>query len=133
MQALFFILFLSVQSFAVTFEVRGKKQDLLFQTNSSTAVPVKLGQLTVNILDVGQIPYVGNSSGILKIFQLEQDVVVVSDTEMKAYGWCFSIDGLTPETMADQTEITDLNSKIIWCWAYAHYENGQWTGQCVKD
>jgi hypothetical protein len=133
MKIFFVILFLSVQSFAITFEVRGKKQNLLFQTNSSTEVPVKLGQLTVDILDQGQIPYTGNNSGILKIFDLEQDVEVVSDTEMKAYGWCFSVDGFTPETMADQTEITDANSKIIWYWAYAHYENGHWTGQCVKD
>jgi hypothetical protein len=49
---------------------------------------------------------------------------------MKAYGWCFRLNGEVPELMAN--EVTDLreNDVIEWYYAYAHYRGGQWIAQC---
>jgi hypothetical protein len=124
--------FLSFYANAVIVEVRGKLGAPLFLSEANYKIPSNVGEISVQALDKGKVPYTGGSFGLAKIFDLGNDIVVISKTEMKAYGWCFDIDGLVPETMADETLVVDQNSKIIWYYAYAHYKDGNWIGQCVK-
>lgn len=119
-------------AFAVQLTIRGKAQQLLF----SQSVPLQnfedVGNFSVKVFADNQIPFSGDASGISELYHLSQDIEVISDTEMKAYGWCFSIDGQVPETMPDQTELTNDSSSIHWFYAYAHYKDGEWIAQCAK-
>lgn len=91
-----------------------------------------LGELSIKVLDLYEVDYQGNERGINTAFQTpfgDESLVVLSDTEMKAYGWCFSINGQVPEVYADQI-ILENGDKISWYYAFAHYKNGEWIAQC---
>ena len=128
-----FVLFaLSLPAHAVTVEVLGQRGEQLLKQNLDATLPTNAGEVTIAIFDQYKVPYVGSTAGIAEIYNLKQEIRFVSDTEMKAYGWCFSIDGVVVDTMPDQTLVSTNDSVIQWYYAYAHYKDGQWIGQCVK-
>ena len=114
-------LILSLQAQAVTVEVIGDKGTSLFKQNIGLMLPTNVGETTIAIFDQYSVPYVGSDSGIVEIYNLKQEIEVVSDTEMKAYGWCYSIDGVVVETMPDATPVMTADTIIQWYYAYAHY------------
>ncbi len=122
---------LSVQ--AVTIKVIGEKGAMLFESKIESQIPSDVGTVSVLAFDLGHVDYEGDSSSISKIYNLGQNIEVVSDTEMKAHGWCFAINGQVPETMPDKTEVLNQDTTIEWYYAYAHYKDGDWIGQCVRD
>jgi hypothetical protein len=117
---------------AVNLKIFGKQGELLFESEIQTSLPSDVGTSSIQAFDAGHIRYEGGVSGISKIFELGQDIDVLSDTEMKAYGWCFAVNGSAPDTMPDQTPVISQDTKIEWYYAYAHYKNGLWIGQCVR-
>ena len=135
MKNIFTIIMISLFSLfahAITVEVLSEKGEQLFQQNIGLMLPSTVGEVTIAIFDQHSVPYAGTESDIAEIYNLKQEIKVVSDTEMKAYGWCFSINGAVVETMPDETEVITADSMIQWFYAYAHYKDGQWIGQCVK-
>lgn len=118
--------------FAISFEVLGKNGSPILRTEVIPTLPLNVGEMSVQVLETHQIPFQGSVYGISKITDLGQDIEVISDFEMKAYGWCFSIDGVIPETMPDQTPLLAEAKHIQWFYAYAHYYKGEWIGQCVR-
>lgn len=137
MRQLFPILFISLfglNSQAIHIQVVGKNGILLYQNEVTLELPTHVGEATVQAFNRDHVPYEGTVHGIKQIYDLKQDIEIISDTEMKAYGWCFSIDGETPDTMPDQTAITNQNSHIRWYYAYARYKDGDWVGtMCTED
>lgn len=126
------IIFCSLLTYAITVEVLGEKGEQLFNQKIGLLLPSHVGETTIAIFDQYNVPYVGSDSGIVELYNLKQEIKVVSDTEMKAFGWCFSINGVVVETMPDETEVVSANSIIQWFYAYAHYKDGQWIGQCMR-
>lgn len=126
----------TANALAVEIQIFGKPQRLgepalaLLQVSRSLPLPQSVGQITVDLLKEKKVPFEGGVYGISNMFELGQDVEVISDNEMLAYGWCFELDGVVPETMADQTLVLSPTSRLIWFYAYAHYKNGQWIAQC---
>ncbi len=133
MKVVLISLLFCAQAQALTLEIIGKRGASLLKTNQQISLPTNVGQVSFQILQENKIPFHGGSYGFDSIFNLGQDIKAISDVEMKAYGWCFSIDGFVPETMADKTPMPDTNSSIIWFYAYAHYKDGRWIAQCHKD
>lgn len=123
----------SLASSALTVRVVRKRNQLLFELNIKMQLPTSVGEATVDAFEQGEVFYQGGAFGIVKMFDLTNDVEVISDMEMKAYGWCFSLDGITTDTMADKTPVASETSVIEWSYAYAHYVRGEWTAQCVRD
>jgi hypothetical protein len=126
------ILFTTLNTYAITIEVFGKSGEVLFSTHLNYALPFNVGEISVIAFDQKKIPYQGDSSGITGIFNLGSDIEIISDTELKAFGWCFSIDGDIVDTMPNQTDVLSEDSIIQWYYAYAHYKNGDWIGQCLR-
>lgn len=96
--------------------------------------PMSLGAFTLEGLDALGLSYQGNERGLNSI---EGSVIgmdaleVLSDTEMRAYGWCFSINGEVPEIYADEIPLTSSADHVVWFFAFAHYQGGDWVAQCV--
>lgn len=138
--AIGFILFLSFGQFAraaelspVSFKVIGKNGEVLDSHQDEVSLPQTAGQVTVHFLEKNQIPFVGDADGIVSIYSLGSDLEVLSDTEMKAYGWCYSVNGVVPEDFVHKINITESNTEIIWFYGYAHYKLGEWIAQCVRS
>tara|TARA_R110002049_G_scaffold118674_2_gene272698 strand:+ start:39 stop:455 length:417 start_codon:yes stop_codon:yes gene_type:complete len=92
-----------------------------------------IGQLTVEMLDLYQIDYQGSELGLNSVLNspLGTDAfIIISQNEMKSYGWCYSYNGIVPEVYPNEIEIKSIQDRIEWFWGYAHYLNGKWISQC---
>ena len=121
-----------LQAKAVEVRVTGPNNTALFSQNTNVAFPVNVGEATLEAFERFEIPFEGGTYGFSKIFEFGNELKTISKSEMKAYGWCFSVDGVTPETMADETPIRGTEKLIEWYYAYAHFKEGLWISQCVR-
>jgi hypothetical protein len=93
-----------------------------------------VGELTVATLKQFKIPFKGSPEGISSVFHTptgEEALEVVSPNEMRAYGWCYSIDGIAPEVYPHEAPVYPHTKSIVWHYGFARYYNGQWVTQCT--
>ena len=99
--------------------------------------PLTLGEITITTLDSYNVEYLGTSAGMNSIFGTPTGLdamVVLSDTDMLSYGWCYSIDGVYPEDMPNDILVDRHNiQKIRWFFGYAEMKNGQWISYCESS
>lgn len=129
-------LLLPIQVYALTFEVIGPCDEKPFFTSTTTLKNVNLGHLTVSVLNKHSIPYTGDQTGIGSIAASptgDDALEVVSETTLRAYGWCVEVDGFQPDVMPDQVMITESVKHIKWFYAFSLYESGQWTQYCTPS
>lgn len=118
--------------FALTITVEHPQKGNLVDAEMSLSVPQSVGAVTLQALNDHGIIYDGSELGFSSIDGLEQRLDILSKSEMKAYGWCFSVDGIVVETLAHQTELTD-SQHLRWFYAFAHYQAGVWLSQCEEE
>lgn len=117
--------------FAVTVEVIGPKNDIILPaTQFNVNISRNVGEISVAVFENQNIVFNGDAHGMKSIKGYENYVEVVSATEFKAYGWCFAVNGVAPDTMSDQTYFENENDTLGWYFAYAHYKDGEWISQC---
>lgn len=93
-----------------------------------------VGELTLAALEENQIPYLGTEEGFNSIFNTPtglEAIEVLSDFEMRSYGWCYSVDGISPEIYPDEMPITPKTKTIVWHYGFAHFYKGEWLTQCT--
>lgn len=91
-----------------------------------------VGDLTIHTFKKNGIPFLGNERGINVIFNSpigDASLEVISDTEMRAYGWCFFVNGKVSMEYADETYLNP-GDKVEWIYSYALYSNGEWKSMC---
>ena len=94
-----------------------------------------VGDLTINFLNESNVPYQGSRESIGQILEIpdnSNELIVISDTEMLAYGWCYKINGVAPESYPHQVEVLPGDT-VLWYFAYSHYLNRKWVGQCIPS
>ena len=131
LKLIFAVLFSAQLAQAVTFKVIGKNGEVLASGEQNVSLPQTVGQVSVDFFNTFAVPFVGDIDGIVSIHGLGSDMDLISDSEMKAYGWCYSIDGVVPEDFVHKISIDAQKTELIWFYAYAYYKSGQWTHQCV--
>ena len=98
-------------------------------------VPGKsLGFLSVTTLTRYGIPFIGTEAGLHSIRGTvtgDKALEVVSNRELRAYGWCFHLNGKEPAELADQVFLQSSSDTVQWFFAYAHYLDGKWVAMCV--
>jgi hypothetical protein len=95
-----------------------------------------VGEISMQIFDHHKIPYQGSADGMSTIMNgpVGLDAMeVISDTKMRAYGWCFSVNGVIPDVLASQTHFTKQSDYLVWFYAYSTYDQGVWTDYCVPS
>jgi hypothetical protein len=102
-----------------------------------------LGEVTVRVLEEmkreAAIDFEASDQGVRRIGNLGSDLEVISDTRMKAYGWCVRLQRGSlwelPEIMPDALTLTDDISSVVWFYGYAEYDakKGGWIRQCVPS
>ena len=91
-----------------------------------------VGLLTFNFLTNNHIPFAGSPRGFNSIFNTPiglDALEVLSDSKMRAYGWCYAINGFSPDKYADEVVVT-MNDDITWWYGFAFYDSGSWISQC---
>lgn len=95
-----------------------------------------VGELTIKMLIEYEVPFQGSEQGLNSILNSPTGLdamVMISESEMKAYGWCYKVNGVAPELFPHEILIEDESDEILWFWGYAHYQNGEWIAQCAQD
>jgi hypothetical protein len=93
-----------------------------------------VGELTIGMLQKFQIPYEGSPEGLASAFETptgEAAVEVISDEELRAYGWCFSVDGIAPEVYPHEALLTENTKSVVWHYGFARFFQGKWITQCT--
>lgn len=93
-----------------------------------------IGSFTVRFLAQNKIPYAGSDAGMSSIFNTpvgDEALEVISDTKMRAYGWCFNLNGINPDKMPDVVFFTSNNDQLTWYYAFSTYDSGKWVDYCV--
>lgn len=120
---------------AIEWEIVGQKSPIA-EHRGSKEVDLKksTGEITLEILEGNHIPFVGNEAGINSILGTptgDAAIVIVSDDTMRAYGWCFEVDGKQPDVMPDKFFIPTQASRLKWFFAFSLYEKGEWKSFCT--
>lgn len=92
-----------------------------------------VGAFTLRALDALKLSYEGNERGLNSIegSATGMDALeILSESEMRAYGWCYRVNGLAPEQFPDEIMIETAADQVEWFFAYAHYKEGIWISQC---
>jgi len=118
-------------SYALTFKVIGKNSEVLFSTVTEASLPQTVGQISVEFFKKNQIPFIGDIDGIVSVYNIGSDMDIISDTDMKAYGWCYSVNGVVPENFVHKVSVSNQETELVWFYGYAYYQAGEWVSQCV--
>lgn len=129
---------LSFNSFAITYEIIGPCSEVPTQSGSFDLndLSVNAGKISVAIFDQQKIPYVGSVQGFISINNTLTGIdstEVLSDTKMRAYGWCYSVNGAIPDILASEYLFSSNNDKLVWFYGYSTYEDGKWSDYCVPS
>ncbi len=93
-----------------------------------------VGELTVATLAKLGVPYEGSQEGLASAFNTPTGkgaLEIVSNIEMRAYGWCYSVDGVAPEVYPHEIPITPETKSVVWHFGFARYYKGEWITQCT--
>jgi len=104
----------------------------LLQTTANAVQSSNVGQMSIETLEKFKIDFKGSESGLNSAFGSPTGLdamEVLSDNEMRSYGWCFEVDGKVPENYPDSISLMNVK-KVRWFFGYAHYLNGNWISQC---
>jgi hypothetical protein len=104
-------LFLTVVTQAATIKIIGPCSGIPISEGSMVAsdLMVNIGVRTIDYLNREKIPFKGDQFGISSIDNSKTGndaIEVLSDTKMRAYGWCFKINELTPDKMPNELVLT---------------------------
>ena len=105
----------------------------LLETRTHFSEGDSVGKVSIDVLEAFEVPYQGSEQGLNSIFKTPTGLdamEVLSDTEMRSYGWCFEVDGKITETYPSETFLTARSNQVTWFFGYAHYKNGEWISQC---
>jgi hypothetical protein len=108
----------------------------IFQSQSIVHGQTTLGDFTLSVLNSAHVPFVGSREGIKSIHNSptgDAALEVLSDSSMRSYGWCVSVNGKQPSQMPDEVMINNPNSQIVWFYAYSTYVKGQWVNFCIPS
>lgn len=93
-----------------------------------------VGRVSVGAFAQNRLPFTGSENGILSIRNTvtgDRALEVVSDREMRAYGWCFLVNGYEAKKMPSQIPLSSSSERITWFFGYAHYRDGKWISMCT--
>ena len=109
------------------------------ETLSSASVELEaeqsVGEVTLGYLSDANIVFEGTEQGVQSIMGTPAGLdafEVVSELEMFGYGWCYSVNGVSPEVMPDQYLIKE-GDHLVWWYGFAHFLNGEWVSQCTPS
>lgn len=93
-----------------------------------------VGDATISVLDDRGIAHQGTRQGLNSVFGTpvgREAIEIIGPQEMRSYGWCYEVDGVSPEFFPHEYPLTPVNKSVRWYFAYAHYLNGEWVRQCA--
>lgn len=130
-----FVSFHSLEVFAINFDVIGPcSKKPAYSGSFKTDISENVGKISMDIFEANNIPFIGNENGMHTIMGTkvgDEVIEIISETTMRVYGWCFSINGFIPDVLPSQTYVAKQNDYLSWFYAFSTYNRGVWTDYCA--
>lgn len=128
------LLLFSLNAQAVSWKIFGACENKPVHEGAYEAdLQKSVGTISLEIFDLNKIPYVGSEEGLNSVLNSPiglDSIEVVSDTEMRVYGWCYLVNGKQPMEMPHKIQFKNQSDKLIWFYAYSTNKNNQWEDYC---
>jgi hypothetical protein len=135
MKKLFLLLFFfSFPSMAIELKFIGPCDENFIMRTEVSDEFTNVGELTTLTLKKFGIPFIGSEEGLSSVFSTpvgKDAIEVISNDELRAYGWCYSVDGVAPEVFPHEVRITAETKSIVWHFGFALFHKGEWVTQCT--
>lgn len=130
------LLLITTQAYAFIFEIKDVcQQSSFYKEDIQIFAPASAGHLTISILELLKVDYIGSEHGISSIFQTPiglEAIDVIAEDHMKVFGWCYEIDGKQPTILTSEYIIEPKEIKnITWFYGYAELKDGIWKNYCI--
>ena len=92
-----------------------------------------MGKASVAIFERDAIPYMGSELGFNSILNTPTDKEAIefpAPGEIRAYGWCFEVDGRQPMGMPNEIKLNG-DEHLRWFYAFALYKERKWVSYCT--
>lgn len=126
------------QAQGTRFRVVGIAGETLLEESLNARPGDSLGQLSDQILKNASSrhelkQYDGSDAGVISINGLGSATEVLSEShQVRVYGWCYRVDGKTPQDLAaNQYLLTGHEIRIEWFYGYAQGGSDGWESMCV--
>jgi hypothetical protein len=128
--------FISFTIFSAEMKIIGPctPEPLITKTIVIKDLKTNLGNITVDYFTSAKIPFTGNEFGISSIYNSavgDDALEVLSDTEMRAYGWCFTLNNQLIDRMPNDVYLSSKQDSIVWFYAFSSYKSGNWNDYCT--
>lgn len=124
----------SLQSFALNWKVVGPcSAKPLFKGSIEADLNKSVGEISQQVFEANQIPFVGVPQGFNSINNSPMGldaIEVVADNELRAYGWCYSLNGLRPSQAPSEVKPQSQDDTLVWYYGYVSNKNNQWGEAC---
>jgi hypothetical protein len=123
------------KSLALSFEVQDPCTGHSMYLEKVEADYSDVGSLTTTMLDKLGVEYIGSDLGINTMLGTpvgEEAIEIINRLEMRSYGWCYEVDGTTPEVLPPYFSLEKSMKKVTWFFGFAYYKAGEWLSQCER-
>lgn len=136
LSSIFFIFLYSSAVFSAEIKIIGPCSPIPTNEKNIVVKDIKdnVGNITVDFLTQEKIPFTGSEFGISSINNSavgDDALEILSDTKMRAYGWCFTINDKLVDKMPNEIYLTTKQDSIVWFYAYSTYNEGVWSDYCT--
>lgn len=135
MPIVFLFLVLSAPSVAMTYEFQGPGEASL----ASGKLEIRAGRTSVGKATLHLLRYLQGERGlsfeatiksIRRIDRWKTFSRTESGTQVRAFGWCFTLNGKLATTQPHLTAIPTQRSHLVWYYADSLFKEGKWTYWC---
>lgn len=131
---IFFIMSFLAHAGTVSF-TKPCSNEIIHRYSKVSSERMSVAEFTLAALKFLNISHQGSLEGISSIYKTPtglEAMDVINDHELRAYGWCYSINGYSPEVLPGEMAVEN-DDKVLWWYGYAQYLNGEWITQCTPS
>ena len=126
---------LSSQLQAITFSLIGPCSETPVKngTFEVSDLSANIIRISSSIFDKYGIDYNANADGITSIINTptgKDSVEDLGEGKIRAYGWCYTINGVITQASPKETMLSSNDDQITWFFGYSTYENDKWSDYC---
>ena len=136
MKGLIFLMIFAFNSFGARLKIVSPcSNDKILETEFEIKEGLSVGEVTIKKLEEFVIPHIGTAQGLNSIYNtpVGSDAInIIDNDEMHTYGWCYSINGFSPELYPNAVDFTN-NDEVVWWFGFARYKSGDWITQCENS
>jgi hypothetical protein len=126
----------AVSSFAVEITVQGINGQKILRKNLRKAdLSKSVGELTVEVLEKkygkDSEEFEADVVSVTEIAGLRTKSERYSDGSVRAFGWCYTVNGSAPDAMADEVRLSAQSDRILWYYGSMTYSpTTGWENEC---